>query len=138
VRVVVGEAQAALAIRRASPGVGVLILSHHVRQRYAEELLEGGTSGVGCLLKQRVTDVESFCADARRVAAGGTVLDPEVVSVMLDRAYPRDPLARLTSLSRAWTTTGGSSPWFVTSAAEPLRRAHPVGVGVAVGVLVGW
>jgi DNA-binding NarL/FixJ family response regulator len=92
--------QAALAIRRASPGVGVLILSHHVRQRYAEELLEGGTRGVGYLLKQRVTDVESFCADARRVAAGGTVLDPEVVSVMLNRAYRQDPLARLTSRQR--------------------------------------
>ncbi len=69
-------------IPEASPGVAVLILSQHVQQRYAEELLASGTGGVGYLLKQRVADVESFCADARRVAAGGTVLDPEVVSAV--------------------------------------------------------
>ncbi len=89
--------QAALALKKASPGVAVLILSQHVQQRYAEELLASGTGGVGYLLKQRVADVESFCADARRVAAGGTVLDPEVVSAVLSRARRYDPLSRLTS-----------------------------------------
>ncbi len=89
--------QAALAIRKASPGVAVLILSQHVEQRYAELLLESGADGVGYLLKQRVADVDSFCADARRVASGGTVLDPEVVSAMLTRARRYDPLSRLTA-----------------------------------------
>lgn len=89
--------RAALAIRKASPGVGVLVLSQHVQQRYAEELLADGAGGVGYLLKHRVADVNSFCTDARRVAAGGTVLDPEVISVMLTRTRRQDPLARLTT-----------------------------------------
>jgi len=88
--------QAALTIKRASPGVAVLILSQHVQQRYAEELLQDGAGGVGYLLKQRVADVDSFCTDARRVAGGGTVLDPEVVSAMLARARRSDPMGRLT------------------------------------------
>jgi DNA-binding NarL/FixJ family response regulator len=92
--------QAALAIKRASPGAAVLILSQYVEQRYAEELLEDGADGVGYLLKQRVADVDSFCADARRVADGGTVLDPEVVSVMLTRSRRYDPMGRLTSRQR--------------------------------------
>jgi DNA-binding NarL/FixJ family response regulator len=89
--------RAALALKKASPGIAVLILSQHVLQRYAEELLESGPGGVGYLLKQRIADVESFCADARRVAGGGTVLDPEVVSAVLTRARRYDPLSRLTS-----------------------------------------
>jgi DNA-binding NarL/FixJ family response regulator len=89
--------RAALAIKRARAGVAVLILSQHVRRRYAEELLDSGAGGVGYLLKQRVTDVESFCADAFRVAAGGTVLDPEVISAMLTGARRHDSLSRLTS-----------------------------------------
>jgi DNA-binding NarL/FixJ family response regulator len=88
--------RAALAIRNASPAVAVLVLSQHVQQRYATALLDGGAAGVGYLLKERVADVDTFCADARRVAAGGTVLDPEVVSVMLARTRRRDPLHRLT------------------------------------------
>jgi DNA-binding NarL/FixJ family response regulator len=92
--------QAALALKKASPGVAVLILSQYVQQRYAEELLENGAGGVGYLLKQRVADVDSFCADARRVADGGTVLDPEVVSVMLTRGRRFDPMGRLTSRQR--------------------------------------
>jgi DNA-binding NarL/FixJ family response regulator len=92
--------QAALAIRKATPAVAVLILSEHVEQRYAEELMGSGADGVGYLLKQRVADVDTFCADARRVASGGTVLDPEVVSAMLTRARRHDPLSRLTARQR--------------------------------------
>lgn len=91
--------RAALTIKRASPGVAVLILSEHVRQRYVKDLMEEGAGGIGYLLKQRVADVDSFCTDVRRVAAGGTVLDPEVVSVVLTSAR-RDPMARLTSRQR--------------------------------------
>lgn len=75
--------RAALAIRAARPDTN-LLLSQHVNRQYAAELLDGGPAGVGYLLKQRVADVDSFCRDVRRVAAGGTVLDPKVVSVMLD------------------------------------------------------
>lgn len=92
--------RAALSIKKASPGVAVLILSEHVRQRYAKDLMEEGAGGIGYLLKQRVADVDSFCADVRRVAAGGTVLDPEVVSVVLTSARHHDPMARLTSRQR--------------------------------------
>jgi DNA-binding NarL/FixJ family response regulator len=92
--------QAALAIKRATPGAAVLVLSQDVQQRYAEELLESGAGGIGYLLEQRIADVDSFCADAHRVAAGGTVLDPEVVSAVLTRARRYDPLARLTSRQR--------------------------------------
>lgn len=78
---------AALRIRRTHPGIGVVVVSQHVQRRYAIELLEGeGTGGFGYLLKQRITDVRTFTADIRRVAAGGTALDPEVVSVLVARA----------------------------------------------------
>ncbi|UGS35117.1 response regulator transcription factor [Capillimicrobium parvum] len=92
--------QAALRIRAALPGIGVLVLSQHVQRRYAAALLDGGADGVGYLLKQRVADVDAFCADARRLCAGGTVLDPEVVSTMLSRARHDDPLDRLTPRRR--------------------------------------
>ncbi|HXH34273.1 MAG TPA: response regulator transcription factor [Plantibacter sp.] len=78
---------AALRIRRTHPGIGVVVVSQHVQRRYALELLEGeGTGGFGYLLKQRITDVRTFTADIRRVAADGTALDPEVVSVLVARA----------------------------------------------------
>ncbi|WP_223622214.1 response regulator transcription factor [Microbacterium sp. EST19A] len=77
---------AALRIRRAHPGIGVVVVSQHVQRRYAVELLEGGAGGFGYLLKQRIADVRTFTADIRRVAAGGTALDPEVVSVLVARA----------------------------------------------------
>ncbi|WP_226531371.1 response regulator transcription factor [Microbacterium paraoxydans] len=76
----------ALRIRQAHPGIGVVVVSQHVQRRYAIELLEGGAGGFGYLLKQRIADVRTFTADLRRVAAGGTALDPEVVSVLVARA----------------------------------------------------
>ena len=87
--------KAALVIRREWPAVAVLVLSQYVEERYAAELLAANTSSVGYLLKDRVADVGDFVAALRRVADGGTALDPEVVSQLLLRRQ-RDPLDRLT------------------------------------------
>lgn len=77
---------AALRIRRTHPQIGVVVVSQHVQRRYAIDLLEGSGAGFGYLLKQRIANVPTFTADIRRVAAGGTALDPEVVSVLVARA----------------------------------------------------
>ena len=77
---------AGLRIRRRYPETAVLVLSQHVQRRHAEQLLKSQTGGVGYLLKQRITDVDTFLGDLRRVAAGGTALDPDVVAVMVARA----------------------------------------------------
>ncbi|GAA1660980.1 response regulator [Fodinicola feengrottensis] len=87
--------RAALVLRRQFPELPVLVLSQYVEERYATELLSGPTSGVGYLLKDRVADVSTFIDMLRQVAAGGTVLDPEVVSQILVR-HRSDPLDRLT------------------------------------------
>jgi DNA-binding NarL/FixJ family response regulator len=92
--------RAALVIRSSWPDVAVLVLSQYVEERYATELLSGGTSKVGYLLKDRVADVGEFLADVRRVAEGGTALDPEVVSQLLARARRRDPLDALSARER--------------------------------------
>jgi DNA-binding NarL/FixJ family response regulator len=87
--------RAALVIRRQWPQVAVLVLSQYVEERYAADLLAANTSSVGYLLKDRVADVGEFVAALRRVAEGGTALDPEVVSQLLIRRRS-DPLDRLT------------------------------------------
>ena len=92
--------RAALVIRRRWPATAVLLLSQYVEERYATELLAGDTRGVGYLLKDRVADVEEFVEALRRVGAGGTALDPEVVAQLLARSRRRDPLARLTQRER--------------------------------------
>ena len=92
--------RAALRIRAALPGTAILVVSQHVRQRYALKLLQDGARGVGYLLKQRVADVDTFCADARKVAQGGSALDPDVVAAMLSRRGRRDPDDRLTARQR--------------------------------------
>jgi DNA-binding NarL/FixJ family response regulator len=87
--------RAALAARRDRPGLPVLILSHHVERLYARELLSDRRGGVGYLLKDRIGDVDQFVDAVRRVARGGTAMDPEVVSQLLTRR--RDgPLTALT------------------------------------------
>ncbi|MGK5642152.1 LuxR C-terminal-related transcriptional regulator [Streptomyces sp. URMC 126] len=91
--------RAALVIRRQWPETAVLLLSQYVEERYAADLLTGDTRGVGYLLKQRVADVEEFIDALRRVAAGGTALDPQVVSQLLLRRHS-DPLDRLTPRER--------------------------------------
>jgi DNA-binding NarL/FixJ family response regulator len=77
---------AALRIRREMPGTAVVVLSQHVQRRYAVELLAKSPAGVGYLLKQRISDVSTFCENVRRVGAGGTALDPEMVDLMVARA----------------------------------------------------
>jgi DNA-binding NarL/FixJ family response regulator len=88
--------RAALVIRSEHPEIAVLVLSQYVEENYATELVAGRSRGVGYLLKDRVADVADFVDALRRVAAGGTALDPEVVSQLLSRARRRDPLERLT------------------------------------------
>lgn len=87
--------RAAIQVRRRMPGAPILVFSQYVEERYAAELLEGGTSGVGYLLKDRVADVREFIATVRRVAAGGTVLDPEVVAQLVTRRRRDERLASL-------------------------------------------
>jgi DNA-binding NarL/FixJ family response regulator len=87
--------RAALAIRGRWPGIAILVLSQYVEERYAADLLAANTSSVGYLLKDRVADVTEFIDALRRVAAGGTALDPEVVAQILLRRGA-DPLATLT------------------------------------------
>ena len=87
--------RAALVLRREHPGMSVLVLSQYVEERYAARLLASASGGVGYLLKDRVADVTDFIDALRRVATGGTALDPEVVSQLLLRGHS-DPLDRLT------------------------------------------
>jgi DNA-binding NarL/FixJ family response regulator len=88
----------ALRLRAEHPGVGILLLSQYVEAVYARELLAAGAGGVGYLLKDRVTSLAELDDAVRRVAAGETVLDPEVVAQLIGRA--RDPLASLTPRER--------------------------------------
>ncbi|WP_017538961.1 response regulator transcription factor [Nocardiopsis halophila] len=91
--------RAAVRLRGERPGLAVVALSQYVEQSYASELLDsGGGAGVGYLLKERVADVEEFASQLRQVAAGGTVVDPEVVRRLLRRR--RDPLERLSERER--------------------------------------
>jgi DNA-binding NarL/FixJ family response regulator len=92
--------QAAVAARAELPGLPILVLSQHVEQLYARELLTDGAGGVGYLLKDRVSNVGQFVDAVRRVAAGGTVMDPEVVAQLLARRRRDDPLAQLTARER--------------------------------------
>ncbi|MEJ8277396.1 response regulator transcription factor [Pseudonocardia spirodelae] len=91
--------RAALEIRRDHPGVGILVLSQYVEESYATDLLEAG-GGVGYLLKDRVSKLADLSDALGRVAAGGTVLDPEVVSALLTKRRRRDPLAELSPRER--------------------------------------
>jgi len=92
--------QASLAARRQLPGLPVLVLSQHVEQLYARELLADRSGGVGYLLKDRVSDVSQFVGAVRQVAAGGTVMDPEVVAQLLSRNTASQPLGTLTARER--------------------------------------
>ncbi len=87
--------RAALSLRRDHPGVGVLMFSQYVETRYAAELLAHSSAGVGYLLKDRVADVGDFMDALARVAAGGTALDPEVVSQLMGTSRQAPALDRL-------------------------------------------
>jgi len=88
--------RAAIAVRAARPGFPVMVLSQFVEHLYARELLASGEGAVGYLLKDRVADVAEFVDGVRRVAAGGTVLDPEVVATIMSRRRD-EPIDRLTA-----------------------------------------
>jgi len=92
--------RAALQARRQVPGLPVLVLSQYVEQLYARELLADQAGGVGYLLKDRVFNDEAFTTAIRSVAAGGTVLDPEVVRKLMVRHSRTEPVARLTPRER--------------------------------------
>jgi DNA-binding NarL/FixJ family response regulator len=92
--------RAAIAARAEVPGLPVLVLSQYVEQLYARELLSDGQGGVGYLLKDRVANVGQFIDAVRRVAAGGTAMDPEVVSQLLARNAGSEPMHRLTPRER--------------------------------------
>jgi DNA-binding NarL/FixJ family response regulator len=92
--------QAAKAIRAELPGTGVLMLSQYVEEEYVADLVAEDAEGVGYLLKDRVADIEAFTGAVRRVANGGSALDPEVVSLLLGRRRADDPLEDLTPRER--------------------------------------
>ncbi|WP_433432408.1 response regulator [Nonomuraea sp. CA-141351] len=92
--------QAAIQIRRDHPGLGVLVFSQYIETRYAAQLLAGGAQGVGYLLKERVADVKDFLAALDRIAAGETVLDPEVVTQIMGASRRAVALSTLTLRER--------------------------------------
>jgi DNA-binding NarL/FixJ family response regulator len=92
--------RAAHQIRSDHPATAVLVLSQYVDETYALELLRDSTEGIGYLLKDRVVDVEAFTDAVRRVAGGGSALDPEIVGLLLGRRQHDDPLAVLTPRER--------------------------------------
>jgi DNA-binding NarL/FixJ family response regulator len=92
--------RAAIELRRDHPGTGVLVLSQYIETTYAARLLEGNAAGVGYLLKDRVADVAEFADALARVAAGGTALDPEVVSQLVRASRHTDGIAALTPRER--------------------------------------
>jgi DNA-binding NarL/FixJ family response regulator len=87
--------RAALALRRRHPGLGILLFSQYIETRYAAELLADGAAGIGYLLKDRVADVSDFIEALVRVAAGGTALDPEVVTQLLGASRHTDSISVL-------------------------------------------
>jgi len=92
--------QAALAIRAAQPGVGVLVLSQFLEDSYVFDLVADGAQGVGYMLKEKVGNLEMFTDAVRRVADGGSALDPDVVARLVGRKQKASPIDRLTPRER--------------------------------------
>lgn len=92
--------RAALLMRERWPGVGIVVLSQYVEDAYAAELLTQGAEGIGYLLKDKVANVAEFAAAVRRVAEGGTALDPEVIAQIMARSRHSGPLGRLSPRER--------------------------------------
>jgi DNA-binding NarL/FixJ family response regulator len=106
--------RAALEIGRRHPGIGVLVLSQYAQAEYAVRLLKTGTAGRGYVLKDRVADLDVFAEAVRRVGNGGSVVDPQVVSLLVDRRNGDGPLAVLTLRERqilAMMAEGRSNNW---------------------------
>ena len=106
--------RAALAARKQVPGLPILVLSQYVEQLYARELLADGTGGIGYLLKDRVLDSDQFVEAIRRVAAGGTAMDPEVISRLLARNTDNDAVSALSPANSrclaSWRRAGPTPP----------------------------
>src|SRR5512132_2270014 len=92
--------RAAKTIREQHPGVGVLVLSEYLEPAYAMEVIADDAAGVGYLLKQRVSEIEEFASAVRRVAEGGSALDPAIVTQLVGRRRPDDPISSLTPRER--------------------------------------
>ena len=119
--------RAALEIRANHPSVGVLVLSQYVEVGLAMKLLADSAEGVGYLLKDRISDVEQFVAAVRRVAAGGSALDPIIVSTLLARRRSDDPLAALTPREHEvleLMATGSSNQGIADALVITLRAAE--------------
>lgn len=133
---------AALHIRAAYPNTAVMVLSQYVQRRYVRALLDTQTGGVGYLLKQRITDTDTFCADLRRIASGETALDPEVVAVMVDRAgLSEDGVGKLTVRQRQVLTLvaeGRSNAWIASQLflSEKSIVQHTSNIYEALGIPV--
>ena len=130
--------RAALEIRAAESGIGILVLSHHVEVRYALELFSEDASGVGYLLKQRVADLDRFFEALERIHAGGSVIDPEVVAAMLGRTrqHPIDTLTPrqrevLTLMAEGRTNAGIAQELVIT---EKAVAKHVAGIFEALGL----
>ena len=116
--------RAAKQIREAHPDTGVLVLSQYVEPGYAMELLSESAESVGYLLKDRVADIEEFAAAVRRVAEGGSALDPAVVSQLVGRHRRDDPLATLSRAGGAGAD--GRGPLERSDRGAPLRHPRAV------------
>jgi DNA-binding NarL/FixJ family response regulator len=119
--------RAALQIRTHHPSVGVLVLSQYVELGLALTLLAESADGAGYLLKDRITDVDEFVDAVRRVATGGSALDPLIVSTLLSRRRSEDPLAELTPRERevlALMATGSSNQGIADKLVITLRTAE--------------
>lgn len=131
--------RAAIAAREAIPELPVLVLSQYVEQLYARELLADGRGRIGYLLKDRVQDVAEFVDAVRRVAAGGTVMDPVVISGLLARQSHRSPLAELTprerevlcAMAQGRTNTAIAARLFIT---EKAVAKHTNGIFTKLGL----
>ena len=124
--------RAALEIRRRRPGTGVLVLSNFYEEAYALKLIGDSAEGVGYLLKQRIGDLDAFVGAVRRVARGGSALDPEVVGRMLGRRHAVGPLADLSprerevlaAMAEGLSNRGIAEKLFVTDAAIEKHVNH--------------
>ncbi|MEV0801441.1 response regulator transcription factor [Kribbella sp. NPDC050281] len=125
--------RAALQIRAQYPGVGVLVLSQYLELGLAMQLLSESAEGVGYLLKDRISDVEDFVAAVRRVATGGSAIDPKIVSTLLKRRRGDDPLAVLTPREREaleLMATGASNQGIADALTITLRAAEKYVSGI--------
>lgn len=125
--------RAALRIRKQHPDVGVLVLSQYLELGLAMQLLSESAEGVGYLLKDRISDVDDFVGAVRRVAGGGSAVDPKIVSTLLQRRRGDDPLAVLTPREREaleLMATGASNQGIADALTITLRAAEKYVSGI--------